>query len=114
VAKHTPGKWVTSNEKREVSDRLKKKKSITAIHRATGIGSTKLYELKQEFLSAERAKAAIQAQGAVPSFRKWVTVVPDDSWRWWPVETVRGCPTCRCLNLTEARQCQKCDAVLFG
>ena len=66
-----------------------------------------------EFLSAEGAKAALQAQGAAPSFGRWVTVVPDDSWRWWPVETVRGCPTCRCLNLTEARQCQKCDAVLF-
>ena len=66
-----------------------------------------------EFLSAERAKAAIQAQVVAPSFGKWVTVVPDDSWRWWPVETVRGCPTCQCLNLTEARQCQKCDAVLF-
>ena len=68
---------------------------------------------QEEFLSAERAKAAIQAQGTAPSFGRWVTVVPDDSWRWWPVETVRGCPTCRCLNLTEARQCQKCDAVLF-
>ena len=113
MAKHTPGKWVTPNEKREVSDWLKKEKSITAIHRATGIGTTKLYELKQEFLSAERSKAAIQAQVVAPSFGKWVTVVPDDSWRWWPVETVRGCPACQCLNLTEARQCQKCDAVLF-
>ena len=68
---------------------------------------------QEEFLSAEGAKAAIQAQGAAPSFGRWVTVVPDDSWSWWPVETVRRCPTCRCLNLTEARQCQKCDAVLY-
>ena len=113
MAKRTPGKWVTPNEKREVSDWLKKEKSITAIHRATGIGTTKLYELKQEFLSAERSKAAIQAQVVTPSFGKWVTVVPDDSWRWWPVETVRGCPACQCLYPTEARQCQKCDAVLF-
>ena len=69
---------------------------------------------QEEFLSAEGAKAAIQAQGAAPSFGRWVTVVPDDSWSWWPVETVRRCPTCQCLNLTEARQCQRCDAVLFG
>ena len=68
---------------------------------------------QDDFLSAKRDKAAIQAQGATPSFGRWATVVPDDSWRWWPVETVRRCPTCQCLNLTEARQCQECDAVLF-
>ena len=49
---------------------------------------------------------------AVPSFGHWVEVVPDDSWRWWPVETVRRCPYCRCLNLRSATECQKCAAGL--
>ena len=46
-----------------------------------------------------------------PSFGRWVTIVPDDSWKWWRADTVKRCAAYRCLNLKTSKQCQKCDAV---
>ena len=55
---HKKRAWLTANETRGVFDLLDRGKQILAIRRETGIGKTKLYELKKQH-EAERIRGPV-------------------------------------------------------
>ena len=69
--------------------------------------------LDRSTIYRRRHKKHVRDEEVAPSFGRWVNVTPDDSWRWWPSDTVRRCPECQCLNLRTASICQKCG-IVFG
>jgi hypothetical protein len=65
VPKHKKRRWIKPNEEREVFDLLASKKEVPTIVRETGIGRSKVYELRNKFLRVAEPLDPIQQQATI-------------------------------------------------